>query len=277
VTTPSEPRNEVDVLRDECAQYREELRIYRAELAADAAERKEAESDRVKLIGAQLSKDIKEDFLSYVTRFVWIAGILVALGTLGGFFTIRQSTDQRIQEMVSKEIESRQKDFAQLRERAVSDIVDLRVQTAKALGETRQQADSAIADVKKTQAEMRRLQDGARKLILETTRYWEAAKPAIENARGDQRTKPGPANENAKNDEGHLEPADERRLAAFKCITGAGVHDPDVDLWIAVMEDKVDAAKSAMNAGANPVATDTEVLKRHRDVMLRNCPGLVTK
>jgi hypothetical protein len=57
------------------------------------------------------------------------------------------------------------------------------------------------------------------------------------------------------------------RLSQFRALQAAGVDDPDVDMFVAVLtgDEKVDALRDALERGADPNATDTQVLARYRD------------
>ncbi len=46
-----------------------------------------------------------------------------------------------------------------------------------------------------------------------------------------------------------------------------GVNDPDVDLFLGVIEDRTSDVKSALDRGANPKVKDTELLLRHSDIL----------
>lgn len=50
----------------------------------------------------------------------------------------------------------------------------------------------------------------------------------------------------------------------LKSLKAKGIHDPDVDLFLAVFDNDVDRLKAALKEGANPNVTDTEVLRRHQ-------------
>ncbi len=63
--------------------------------------------------------------------------------------------------------------------------------------------------------------------------------------------------------------------ALFLVLKDHNVEDPDVDLFLASMgEGSVDDAKTALDRGANPNATDTEVLERHREFLSIEAPDL---
>lgn len=49
----------------------------------------------------------------------------------------------------------------------------------------------------------------------------------------------------------------------FKQLQTNGVHDPDVDLFVAVFENNVEAVKAALKNGANVNVRDKQVLQRH--------------
>jgi hypothetical protein len=65
-----------------------------------------------------------------------------------------------------------------------------------------------------------------------------------------------------------MESSSDERLERFRRIKASGVDDPDVDMFIAVLEGdgSVDDLKDALDRGANPSITDTEVLRRHEAV-----------
>ena len=51
------------------------------------------------------------------------------------------------------------------------------------------------------------------------------------------------------------------------------VRDPNVDLFIAVLENKVDDVKKALADGADPNKTDKEVIGRYRNLLAQTCPA----
>ncbi|MCY3842923.1 MAG: hypothetical protein OXH69_05205 [Acidobacteria bacterium] len=62
-------------------------------------------------------------------------------------------------------------------------------------------------------------------------------------------------------------------LQLLRSLRNDRVRDPNVDLFIAVLENKVEDVKKALADGADPNTTDKEVIGRHRDLLARTCPA----
>ena len=61
-------------------------------------------------------------------------------------------------------------------------------------------------------------------------------------------------------------------LTLLKGIRDSGVQDPNVNLFIGVLEDDLAAVKKALEQGANVNATDSEVLNYHRGILAARMP-----
>ena len=56
----------------------------------------------------------------------------------------------------------------------------------------------------------------------------------------------------------------ERILRYLKEI---GIDDPNIDLFLSVIEDDVDKARKALDNGANPNVTDYQIINRYQDYL----------
>lgn len=56
-------------------------------------------------------------------------------------------------------------------------------------------------------------------------------------------------------------------LSQFRALQAAGVEDPDVDMFVAILTGEVDEVRDALDRGANQSLTDTEVLARYGDLL----------
>lgn len=62
-------------------------------------------------------------------------------------------------------------------------------------------------------------------------------------------------------------------LQLLHCLRDDQVQDPNVDLFIAVLENKVEDVKKALADGADPNKTDKEVIGHYSDLLARTCPA----
>lgn len=64
-------------------------------------------------------------------------------------------------------------------------------------------------------------------------------------------------------------PIDSRLMAVWKIrhLKRKGVADPNVDLFVAVADNDLAAARAALEAGADPNITDRKVIDAHRLVL----------
>jgi hypothetical protein len=253
---------ELERLGEERDSLRKERDTYRAELKANREETEGLLTIKLKIVAEELTKKIKDDFFGHVKIILWVCSVLIAVATLGGLFSLNGMAEV----MIDKAIEKRNDEFKRLRDndeklrtQAVEDIVKLRTQ----IDESKRLYENTRAEFAKLSSEMNADAERARKLILETTRYWEAAKAAIDSAT-EKMPRPKPM-------------MDDAFLKILRCITSAGVKDADVDLFIAVIENDLDGVKRALDRGGNPVVTKEEILRRHRDVIQENCPGLLPR
>ena len=62
-------------------------------------------------------------------------------------------------------------------------------------------------------------------------------------------------------------------LQLLRCLRDDRVQDPNVDLFIAVLENKTEDVERALADGADPNKTDNEVIGRYRELLARSCPA----
>ena len=197
---------------------------------------------KLQLLALELRKEIKEEFFSHVKVVIWIVAFILTIGSLGGFYSLRGLIDQRISESIA----AKSADFKEITDKALQEVIDLRVT-----------ANAALAEVRQLQQQMGESSESARKLIDETMRYWDAAKVSIDQT---QHEKSG--------DDGQAE-------KIMNCLVNAGVKDADVTLFLAVVGNDLSGVEAALAAGGSPVATVSEIVDRHRDSMKAACPSLL--
>ena len=61
-------------------------------------------------------------------------------------------------------------------------------------------------------------------------------------------------------------------LQIFNAIRNAGVRDPNVDLFIGVLESRPEQVEQAIADGADVNKTDGEVIHYHRVLLFKHCP-----
>jgi hypothetical protein len=254
----SDTTSELQRLREECDRLRKDRDNYQNDLKGVLDRNEEFLYEKVKSFSHELSKQIQDEFYERIKISLWIAGILLAIASLGGFLTVKDMAKQAIDDAIQK----RESEFKHLSDTGIEDVVKLRTQTQIALEETRRVTNTAKADAARKSSEIAKQTDNARKLILETTKYWDAAKPAIERAKG-------------KPQDSRDESESRRTNQIVVCLKDAGVHDADVDEFYAVIKNDIDLLKDALSRGANPVVTTGELMQRHRDVMSKSCPALL--
>ena len=55
----------------------------------------------------------------------------------------------------------------------------------------------------------------------------------------------------------------------FRALVDSGVKDPDVLLFLGVLDNDVKKVQEAMDSGADPNVTYTELVRRHFDVLVK--------
>ena len=67
---------------------------------------------------------------------------------------------------------------------------------------------------------------------------------------------------------------DDKSLLAhlLNAIRDEGIDNPNVELFIGVLENDVDKVKKALDDGANANITDSAVIEYHRTLLDRKCP-----
>lgn len=253
-------QRELNALREECARLRKERNDYQDDFKAIEARFGEYAGAKLTLLSHELAEQIKNGFYSRVKAVLWIAGILFAVATLGGFLTIKDLARQAIDEAIQR----RESDFKRLTDTGLDDVVKLRTDVQLALAETRRVTSAANADALRKSADIAKQAGRARDLILETTRYWDAAKVSIDRADGKLETPKD------KSRDSHTE-------QVVNCLRDAAIHDADVDVFYGVLKNDLNVVKDAMDRGANPTVTLGDLIQRHRDVMRKNCPSLLPR
>lgn len=61
-------------------------------------------------------------------------------------------------------------------------------------------------------------------------------------------------------------------LQLLHCLRNAGVRDPNVELFIAVLESETDHVERAITAGADVNMTDSQVVNHYRVLLSKHCP-----
>ncbi|MFZ0818501.1 MAG: hypothetical protein WAM91_00410 [Candidatus Acidiferrales bacterium] len=249
---------EIASLRDECERLRKERDGFRDVLKEGQVQAEDLLSAKLKVLAQDLARQVQEEFVGRVKTLLWVAGLFIGIATLGGFFTIRDLAKQAIDDAIVK----RESQFSQLANTELSDVVNLRTQTAMALDETRRLTDATKADVQRKAAEISQQTDQAKKLILETTKYWEATKKSVNRVKGIPPTQ-------AENNE------QDYSIKLINCLKSAGVHDADVDVFDAVIRNDMNGIKDGLSRGGNPNVSTVELMKRHRDIVAKSCPTLL--
>ncbi|MCU1255730.1 MAG: hypothetical protein JWM83_2029 [Candidatus Angelobacter sp.] len=253
----SDSTSELQQLSEECERLRKDRDHYQGDLKSVLDRNEEFLADKLKLFSQELSKQIQIEFYERIKTSLWIAGLLLAVASLGGFLTIRDMAKHAIDDAIQK----RESDFKHLSDTGIEDVVKLRTQTQIALEETRRVTNAAKADAARKSAEITKQTEDARRLILDTTKYWEAAKIAIDRAKGTPPTQ-------------KEESESQRTRQIVTCLREAGVHDVDVDEFYAVIKDDVALLQDALARGANPNVTTGDLIRRHADVVSKSCPSL---
>ena len=62
-------------------------------------------------------------------------------------------------------------------------------------------------------------------------------------------------------------------LQLLHCVRKTGVRDPNVELFVAVLENRPEEVEKALADGADPNKTDTEVVNYHRALLAKRCPA----
>ncbi len=137
VSELDEAKKEIRHLRQEIDRVRKERDAYRK----DIEERQTHLSTELKVLSAQLSKEIQNDFYQSVSRFFWIVGILVIIATAGGFWKLSDLITNRI----NAKIDEKEKDIQKLRDKVFDVLLDFRMQASAAIEE--------VAERRKTVAE----------------------------------------------------------------------------------------------------------------------------
>ncbi|MEA2569737.1 MAG: hypothetical protein QOI24_1738 [Acidobacteriota bacterium] len=171
-------------------------------------------------------------------------------------------------------------------------MVALRTQAGVAANQSKETAEksqreihdvlaSSKANLAAQSTEMNQQIAAAKQVIADTVSWWESVKEvhkaANREATKDVAKDPGKSGGAAVPDASDSAQKREHDaiLRMMKCLKEGGVVDADVDLFIAVMEGDLEATKRAVDRGGNPVARDVAVLRKHKDVLTRQCPGLV--
>ncbi|MCU1231185.1 MAG: hypothetical protein JWO97_4069 [Acidobacteria bacterium] len=243
-------------------------------------------SSQLELRSHQLATEIREDFYKRVQRIMWTIGVVGVIATLGGFVSINGI----VKNSVDEQIAAQQKEIEKLKSSALEDVVALRTQAGVAASESKETAEksqremhdvlaSAKANVAAQSKEMNQQVVSAKQLIADTVSWWESVKEvhkaATREAAKDPRKDGDAAVPGANASAPKPEPREQAILRMMKCVKEGGVVDADVELFIAVMEGDLEATKRAVDRGGNPVAKDLDVLRKHKDVLMKQCPGLV--
>ena len=118
-------------LRDEVARTQEERDHYRSELEALKASTENSISTSLRLLSRDLAEEVRQKFYARLQRTLWGVGILLAVATGGGLWTL----SDRIDRVVTDEVAKRDKDIAKLRENVIDAVVEFRTDAAKSLNE----------------------------------------------------------------------------------------------------------------------------------------------
>jgi hypothetical protein len=254
----SDMTSELQNLREERDRLRKERDNFQGELKSFLDRDEEFIHGKLELYSQELYRRIQTEFYGRIKISIWVAGILLLIGSFGGFLTLKDMARQAIDDAIQK----READLKRLTDTEIDDVVKLRTQTQMALDETHRVTNAAKTDAARKSAEIAKQTEEARKLILETTNYWRATKLSVDKVKG---IPPSPQEDAASR----------RSQQIVSCLRDAGVHDPDTDMWYAVIKSDTELLQNALTRGANPNITDLDLARRHADVISKNCPGLL--
>lgn len=137
VSELDEAKIEITQLRKEIERIRKERDAYRK----DIDEQQSHSSAELKVLSAELTKEIQTDFYQSVSRFFWIVGILIIIATAGGFWKLSDLITSRI----NAKIDEKEKDIQKLKDQVFDVLLDFRIQASSAIKE--------VAERRKTVAE----------------------------------------------------------------------------------------------------------------------------
>lgn len=236
---------------------------------------------QLELRARQLDEEIKDDFYKRVQRIAWAIGVLGLVATLGGFVSINSI----VKSAVDDQIRAQQQEIDKLKATAMEDVVELRTEARVAASESKRTAEdsqkevravlsSVKTDMEAQSREMNQQIASAKQLGLDMVAWWESIREIPKAALRDaKKQSEAPATDSAASEPKKDYTKDPQYLI-MKCLKTGGVNDADVDLWISVMEGNAENVKAAMEKGGNPVARFIDVVRRHKDVLMKNCPGL---
>ena len=126
---PADLRQEIAQLAGDAERLRKERDACRMELDTLQAKAEELAAARLRLLSVDLSKEIRNDFSSFLKWAGWLFAIAVTVATAGGFFTL----SSLITTAVEKQVKERDEDLKSLRTSMIQSVADFKVQARTAL------------------------------------------------------------------------------------------------------------------------------------------------
>ncbi len=153
-TAGPKPGSRVDPAGGEIERLRadnERLRRERDGYYHDLSSGETRASAELKLLAAQLSKDVREDIYDMVVRLLWMLGILIAVATAGGFWKLSDIISSRIDSRIA----DRERDIQRLREQVIDALVNFKGEAAEAVKELMSQRQSVASETQSALLEIR--------------------------------------------------------------------------------------------------------------------------
>ena len=202
----------------------------------------------------KLYEDVREKLLSEVKLVLLLLSAAIVVATIGGFYTLKDVINNKI----DQSIRDREQRFQKLESDTVTQINHTRVnigmlekELQNLTNETQRVFSAKIAALDQQLEEVKRK-------ILESISLRKAMVIA------DQKV------EKTTNS-----PEEKVFLKMMKRLKELHVNDPDVLLFIGVMENNLDLVKEAMELGGNPHASQGELIERHKSLLHSEFPGII--
>jgi hypothetical protein len=203
----------------------------------------------------KLYEDVKAKLLSDVKWLLLLLSSAIVVATIGGFYTLKDVINSK----VDQHIREREQRFQKLESDTVAQINQTRVNIGILEKELQNLTNDTQIRFSDKISELDKQLEEVKSKVLEAMSITRAYQLVSQN---EERTK-------------ELSNEDKLFLKMMKRLLELGVNDPDVPLFIGVIENNLELVKDSMELGGNPHLPRGDLMNRYRALLHQEFPGVI--